>query len=146
MSRSGYTEDYGFDNWTMIMWRGAVASAIKGRRGQAFLHELIEALDAMPEKRLIADDLRQESGEVCALGAIGARRGVNLESLDPEDHERLSSIFGVASAMIKEVEWENDEGSYNETPEQRWERMRRWAVESLSSAKPTASESSRDDH
>lgn len=56
MSRSGYTEDCD-DNWQLIRWRGAVASAIRGKRGQAFLRELLAALDAMPEKRLIADAL-----------------------------------------------------------------------------------------
>lgn len=45
MSRSGYN-DYSIDNWDLIRWRGQVASAIKGKRGQAFLRELIEALVA----------------------------------------------------------------------------------------------------
>lgn len=35
MSRSGYSDDcYG---WELICWRGAVNSAIKGKRGQSFL-------------------------------------------------------------------------------------------------------------
>jgi hypothetical protein len=37
MSRSGYSDD--LENWSLIRWRGAVASAIRGRRGQAFLRE-----------------------------------------------------------------------------------------------------------
>ncbi|ENQ7660184.1 hypothetical protein ACEQOL_006537 [Pseudomonas aeruginosa] len=41
MSRSGYCDD--LDNWSLICWRGAVSSAIKGKRGQAFLIELREA-------------------------------------------------------------------------------------------------------
>lgn len=52
MSRSGYA-DWCDDNWAMIRWRGAVASAVRGKRGQAFLRELATTLDAMPEKRLI---------------------------------------------------------------------------------------------
>jgi hypothetical protein len=56
MSRSGYTEECE-DNWQTIRWRGAVKSAIRGKRGQAFLREMLAALDAMPEKRLIAGDL-----------------------------------------------------------------------------------------
>lgn len=55
MSRSGYTEDC--DGWDLIRWRGAVASAIRGKRGQAFLREALAALDAMPEKQLISHDL-----------------------------------------------------------------------------------------
>lgn len=50
MSRSGYSDDYDFDNWQLIRWRGAVNSAINGRRGQAFLKELLTAIEALPEK------------------------------------------------------------------------------------------------
>lgn len=57
MSRSGYSDDYDGDNWDLIRWRGAVTSAIRGKRGQAFLREALAALDAMPEKQLIAGDL-----------------------------------------------------------------------------------------
>lgn len=35
MSRSGYTDDC--DGWQLIMYRGAVASAIRGARGQRLL-------------------------------------------------------------------------------------------------------------
>ena len=55
MSGSGYNDDC--DGWALIRWRGAVASAIRGRRGQAFLRDLLAALDAMPDKRLVADAL-----------------------------------------------------------------------------------------
>ena len=48
MSRSGYSDDID-DNWAHIMWRGRVASSIRGKRGQAMLRELLAALDAMPE-------------------------------------------------------------------------------------------------
>lgn len=130
MNRSGYSEEYD-DNWTLIRWRGVVASSIRGKRGQAFLRELVEALDAMPEKRLIAHELRQD-GEVCALGSVGAKRGIDLESIDPEDHATLSRVFNVAEPLIQEVEYMNDEGAwYNATPEQRWQSMRAWAVEHI---------------
>lgn len=56
MSRSGYTDDTE-DQWSLIRYRGAVASAIRGARGQAFLREMLTALDAMPEKRLISGAL-----------------------------------------------------------------------------------------
>ena len=46
MSRSGYTDDME-DMWQHICWRGAVASAIRGRRGQAFLREMLAAMDAI---------------------------------------------------------------------------------------------------
>src|SRR6266699_2042772 len=97
MSRSGYTEDYCFDSdqWAMIRWRGAVASAIRGARGQALFKEMIVALDAMETKRLIANDLVKE-GEVCALGALGLKRGLNMTDIDPENRQAVASAFGVS--------------------------------------------------
>lgn len=50
MSRSGYCDD-GENGWATICWRGAVKSALRGKRGQSFLLELAEAMDAMPTKR-----------------------------------------------------------------------------------------------
>lgn len=79
MSRSGYTDD-GLDSWQVIRWRGAVASAIRGRRGQALLTELLAALDAMPVKELIKEQL-VEDGAVCALGALGRARGVDMSAI-----------------------------------------------------------------
>ena len=131
MSRSGYSDEYGCDNqWDLIMWRGAVASSIRGKRGQAFLRELIESLDAMPEKRLIAHELRQ-GGEVCAIGSVGARRGIDLESLDPEYPEQIAQAFGIATPLVREIEFMNDEGVWVKTPEERWTQMRAWAVQNL---------------
>ena len=66
MSRSGYSDDC--DTWPLICWRGAVASALRGKRGQQFLIELRDALDAMPEKRLIAEQLQDGTGCHCTLG------------------------------------------------------------------------------
>lgn len=69
MSRSGYNDD--IDNWALIKWRGQVASAIRGKRGQKMLRDLLAALDAMPEKSLIVHELESESGE--GLHAWGPR-------------------------------------------------------------------------
>lgn len=126
MSRANYSDDVE-DNWQIIIWRGAVASAIRGKRGQAFLKEMLAALDAMPEKRLIASDL-EHKGNVCAIGSVGLRRGVDMSKLDPEDSNRIAAEFGIADALVREIEYENDEGTLNwkETPEQRWQRMRSW--------------------
>lgn len=126
MSRSGYTEDC--DNeWAAIRWRGQVASAIRGKRGQAFLRELMEALDAMPEKRLIAGEYW--NGEACALGVLGAKRGIDPITVDPDDYARLARMFGVAYQLIQEIEYENDDAVpywIAESPETRWRRMRHW--------------------
>jgi hypothetical protein len=124
MSRSGYSDDC--DGWALIRWRGAVESAMKGRRGQKFLIELAEAMDAMPVKELIAHELVEQGG-FCALGVVGQKRGIALESIDPEDSRTVAEQFGIANAMAQEIVFMNDEAAwYDETPQQRWSRMRHW--------------------
>lgn len=128
MSRSGYIDDFDGENWSLIRWRGAVASAIRGKRGQAFLAEALAALDALPEPELIPNDLVAE-GAFCTLGAVGRARGTDLHSVDVEDHESVAGLFEIPHALACEIMWENDDGAiYPETPRARWERMRRWIV------------------
>lgn len=129
MSRSGYSDDC--ENWSLICWRGAVTSAMKGKRGQAFLLELRDAMDAMPEKRLVADVLEAD-GQFCTIGVLGAKRGINMKALDPDDREGVAEAFGIAPALAAEIVFMNDEGSWNaETPEQRWVRMREWVESNI---------------
>ena len=131
MSRSGYGDDCDND-WSHIMWRGAVASAFCGRRGQAFLREMLAALDALPEKRLVKNELEAD-GQVCALGAVGKARGLDMKEIDPEDSEGVANEFDVAHAMVCEIMYQNDDGvAYwvEETPERRFGRMRCW-IESV---------------
>ena len=122
MSRSGYSDDC--EN--LGLWRGAVKRATNGYRGQHLLCKLRDALDAMPVKRLITDAIKNEDGEVCALGA-----------LDPNVGEYsavyLAEHFGIAHALAAEIVYVNDElPSYRpETPEQRWTRMRAWVEEQI---------------
>lgn len=144
MSRSGYCDDND-DNWRHICWRGAVASAIKGKRGQAMLIELRDALDAMPIKRLVADEL-QSDGEFCTLGVLGAKRGIDMTNIDPGCAETVAGVFGIADAMAREIVYENDEygGDWQwidgvhkyapETPEHRWSRMRKWVDSQINRA------------
>ena len=130
MSRSGYTDDMD-DPWAHIMWRGAVASAIRGKRGQAFLREMLAALDALPEKRLIEEELAH-AGEVCAIGAVGKAGNVPMESIDPEDYGAIAAAFGIAEAMAREIMFMNDEGTMRrEAPEERFARMREWIVSQI---------------
>ncbi len=130
MSRSNYSDD--LDSWDLIKWRGQVASAIRGKRGQQLLLDLVAGLDALPEKVLIAEDLVDREGDVCALGAVGKFRGMTMENLDPKAPTQLAEAFGVAHQLAAEIAYINDEaGSYNETPQQRWQRVRDWAVKRL---------------
>ncbi len=147
MSRSGYSDDWDGSQWDMICWRGAVTSAIKGSRGQAFLKEMLAAMDAMPEKRLIAHDLAKprlvdpEAGtavlEVCAIGTVGAARGVDMSKLDPEDLDSVAGVFKIAPALAAEIVYMNDEFLYwskKETPEARFIRMRQWIASQIKPA------------
>lgn len=118
MSRSGYSDDPGY----VGLWRGAVARATTGYRGQHLLRKLRDALDAMPTKRLIVDAIQDEAGEVCALGALDP-------SVRSYDAEELAQHFGIARALAAEIVYLNDEypdWRSPETPEQRWVRMRHW--------------------
>lgn len=130
MSRSGYTDDKD-DPLELGRWRAQVKSAIRGKRGQKFLRELIAALDAMPVKELIADELITTEGEVCAIGAVCQMRGIDVSNVDYGSPEDVAAKVGIASQMVAEVEYENDEGGWKETEEQRWQRMRRWAEANL---------------
>lgn len=138
MSRSGYYDDID-DNWQMIRWRGMVASAIRGKRGQKLLSDLLAALDAMPAKALIAHELETKDGDVCALGALGKARGIDMSKMDPED---VAAAFDVATPLAQEIVYMNDE--YNDSkwdeatkrsvdisPEERWIRMRAWVASQL---------------
>jgi hypothetical protein len=84
---------------------------MRGARGQSFLKEMLAAFDALPERKLIASGLEVD-GNVCALGAVGKARAMDMRKIDPDDHE----------------------GARNETPEQRYERMRRWVDGRIRSA------------
>lgn len=152
MSRSGYIDDCD-DNWQMIKWRGMVASSIRGKRGQRLLTDLLAALDAMPVKALIAHELETKDGEVCALGALGKARGIDMEKLDPEEPESVAAAFDIATPLAQEIVYMNDDhldSRWNEatkryediTPEERWKSMRAWVaakITSAASAAPTAS-------
>lgn len=135
MSRSGYSDDC--EN--LNLYRGAVDRAIAGRRGQAFLREMAVALDAMPEKVLIADDIVNAEGDACAIGVVALARGMDVNGVDPEDSDQVARRFGIARALACEIAYANDEcgdrlhdGKWlYETPAERWTRMRKWVDENL---------------
>lgn len=136
MGRSGYSDDCE----SLGLWRGAVKKAIRGKRGHAFLQELLTTLDAMPNKRLISDELQDRDGDVCAIGSVGAARGVDMSKLDIENPDQIAKAFGIAPALVQEIEFMNDDDfSYcnrNSTPEQRFERMLTWVVSMLNGGDP----------
>jgi hypothetical protein len=88
---------------------------------------MLSALDCLPVKELIAGDL-QDGESVCAIGAVGRARGLDMTKLDPEDAETIAVTFGIAKAMARELVFENDDefGLKSETPAERYQRMRKW--------------------
>jgi hypothetical protein len=124
MSRSGYSTDC--DDFSLICWRGAVAKVIRGKRGQAFLLEMWKAITALPEPKLIANELVEKDGAVCAMGAVGKQRGLDMSALDPEDPQGVAGAFGINEKLAMEIAYMNDEGGFHETPEERHARMKRW--------------------
>ncbi|NDV73529.1 hypothetical protein [Burkholderia cenocepacia] len=109
MSRSGYSDED--EDGTLGLWRGAVHRAISGKRGQAALRELAAALDAMPVKSLAAESLVNADGRFCTLGALGHARGLDMAPIDPEDWDAVAVAFNIAPAMVREIVYENDEGT-----------------------------------
>lgn len=116
MSRSGYIYDGDCDD-ALAIGRAvaAVNSAIRGRRGQALLRELLEALDAMEDKRLYPGSFATADGEYCALGVLGAKRGTKMDDLGNDDEgcdpSYVGHRFGIAAALAAEIMYWNDEYS-----------------------------------
>ena len=136
MSRSGYSDDCDGE-MPLELYRQAVHRATTGYRGQHLLKKLLAALDAMPERRLIAGNIKDESGQVCALGALDANAPkYDADDYDDADHPRkLAEHFKIAPALASEIVYMNDEydswSLRNETPEQRWTRMRAWVEQQI---------------
>ena len=127
VGRSGYSWDCEY----LELYRANVDRAILGRRGQAFLREMAEALDNMPVKRLIAEELINADGEVCAKGAVCKARGLDVSHVDPYDLGNVASLLDIAYCLAAEIAWINDENNKNETPEHRWIRVRKWIAEKI---------------
>jgi len=107
MSRSGYSEEV--SEQELNLWRGAVESAIRGKRGQQCLRDLAAALDAMPTKELCVMEF-EAHGEVCALGALGRARGMDMSDLyEGSCPSKVAQRFGVAEALAAEIMFINDE-------------------------------------
>lgn len=118
-------------------WRGAVSSAIRGKRGQQFLRELLKALDSLPQPRLISECLENVHGEVCALGSVGHARGIEMTHIDLDDYMQVSDEFDLNDKLAREVMWVNDEWGYggNNVPdmERRFKVVRAWVLDQIRS-------------
>lgn len=116
----------------LALYRGRVERALRSKRGQAFLREMIAAFDALPEKRIIASQLIGNGGECCSIGAVCKARGTDVTLVDCENPKAVAFAVGVAESMAAEIEFMNDEWcGRHESPADRWARMRAWAVDQL---------------
>ena len=126
MSRSGYVLDDGDHEGELELYRRAVLNAMRGKRGQVFFKALAAAMDEMPEKILIKHELISEEGECCTIGVVCKARNIDVSNVDIYDREEVGRLVNIAPALAAEIEYMNDEWSYNETPEARWIRIRKW--------------------
>lgn len=152
MSRFTYDGD-GDLPWEM--WARTMQNAVQGKRGQAILRELREALLALPQQRLIEGQI-VDGGEVCALGCLARYRLETNGVLERGGREPIRSYgeferfyrgeidggtcadaaraWGITFALAWRLAYANDEEGYGrETPEERWSRMLRWVESQIHS-------------
>jgi len=140
MSRLYYEDDY--DYWQEGLQRGWLRSAIRGKRGQQFLRELVLALDALPTPELSCGALEDsKTGCCCAFGAVRRFRGPENIKLwfHPEEEDmtpdNLAEPFGVSPTLAWAVVQANDEdmndGNTEQSRRRRWAEVRAWAVRHL---------------
>ena len=142
MSRFYDDGDWDYGRWEL--WEQATSRALAGKRGQAALRDLEQALLALPEKRLVEGYIAKD-GEVCAVGALvlakrcaaGESRAAVLAELerlsDPEGDyaadvtASLGRKYGrMAYAMAWRIAELNDEDCRGATPEWRYEYVLNW--------------------
>jgi hypothetical protein len=144
MSRINYSDEEDYPG-QFNLWQANCMRSIKGKAGQAALRELEQALLALPEKRLIADELEDADGEVCAIGALAKYRNVTPKS-DPEEMEMVGVELGMPEMVAWKIVCLNDmeldrrwdreaDKMVDITPEERYERVlaqvRKWIMPPL---------------
>ncbi len=113
---------------------GALKVAIRGKRGQKLMLDIVRALDALPKKEL-GSDVFEDSCAVCTLGAVAKYRGQTLRDHNPmvyegeaeeADAKAVSERMDIAPSLAREVMYENDIPWGSDA--ERWESMRNWAI------------------
>lgn len=144
------SEEEDFDNQAAL-WEANLGRSLKGRKGQAALRELEAALLALPEKRLIADDMVSADGSVCALAALAQHRGYQGDMTLPKQPDwdnpddanspfwdefeyveavegamvKIAADLGIPPMVAKAIIYENDD-DYVKTPEDRYQKVLHW--------------------
>ena len=141
MTRYCDSDDYDYEPWMEGQAAGAMRSAIRGRRGQRLLRDLIAGLDALPVPELAAGSLEDpETGCVCALGAVRIQRGaeavpLRFDPTDPDVNWRdLAQSFDISETLANAVISQNEYGNERNDEQSRrlrWQSVRAWAVGNL---------------
>lgn len=76
------SDDYTEERRQYGIWKSNLARQIYSQRGQTFLRELLAALEALPQKVLIAGAIAKR-GAVCPFGALAVSRS----TADGQDRE-----------------------------------------------------------
>jgi hypothetical protein len=140
MTRLYYYDD-DLDYFQEGLIAGALRSAIRGKRGQQFLRDLVQALDALPSPELAAGALEDEkTGCCCAFGAVRRFRGADAvplwfhpmeEDMTPDN---LAEPFNVSKTLAWAVVQANEDGMIGNDESKRrlrWKQVRDWAVRRL---------------
>lgn len=116
------------------LWQANCTRSIESKEGQAALRELEQALLALPSKRLIANELEDADGEVCAIGALARYRNYTPKA-DPDwEMEEVGVELGMPELVAWKVVALNDidldlyydrkqDRCVPYTPEERYERV-----------------------
>lgn len=120
-------------------YEAAKRSTLRGRRGQAFLRELIAALDALPRPELSEGALGdRRTGCVCALGAVALAQGDSFDDLAADNGnwgpEDAADWYNISPTLANEIISANDDwrdGNSVDVRQSRWRYVRGWAVSHL---------------
>jgi hypothetical protein len=96
------------DNPVSLMWNANIERICRGKRGQRILRELIDALLGLPERRLIADRMANEEGEVCAVACYATYKGKTLPPRATEfgTDQYATTDLGEAAGLGFMLAWE----------------------------------------
>jgi hypothetical protein len=134
-------------------YEAAKRSAIRGRRGQRLLRDLIEGLDALPKPELSAGALGdRRNGCVCALGAVALQRGEKFDKLAKDNGEWgpdgivFDALLDISVTLANEVMSTNDDwcdGSNMKADRRsRWRHVKAWAENQIISKNETTEDHS----
>jgi hypothetical protein len=118
------------------LWNQRLSATLYSKRGKERLREFASILDAMPEKKLIANTLERE-GQVCFVGAICRAKGVEMpkprydDDCDIYDTAESGQRAGIPWTLAWTMGSLNDNQWGRLSPEERWLAARRWIDEQL---------------